>query len=167
MEDIVENVGKGVKRVTIVWNSSCLKELLSYIYSKKYHTEKSFSKACDKVAILLVAESPLFKGQNLSGAVCKSRAEIAIAAYETKFLEQGNKSGFTGDRDDENNYTDVEWLAKKIHEEMEENKAQKEGMKLAKDKLEKDKCGLEVSAMSLANRGSKSILDRLGKEGVK
>ena len=69
-----------------------LKEPLSYIYSKTYHTEKSFSKECDKVAILLVAESPLFKGQNLSGAVCKSRAEIAIAAYETKFLEQGNKS---------------------------------------------------------------------------
>ena len=28
MEDIVENVAKGVKRVTIVWNSSCLEELL-------------------------------------------------------------------------------------------------------------------------------------------
>ena len=28
MEDIVENVAKGVKRVTVVWNSSCLEELL-------------------------------------------------------------------------------------------------------------------------------------------
>ena len=56
--------------------------------------------------------------------------------------KQGNKSGCTGNRDNENNYTDVEWLAKKIHEEIEENKAQKEGIKLAKDKLEKDKCAL-------------------------
>ena len=67
--------------------------------------------------------------------------------------KQGNKSGCTGNRDNENNYTDVEWLAKKIHEEIEENKAQKEGIKLAKDR------------MSLANRESKSILDRMGKEG--
>ena len=33
-------------------------------------------------------------------------------------------------------------VSEKIHEEIEENKAQKEGIKLAKDKLEKDKCAL-------------------------
>ena len=38
MEDIVKNVAKGEKRVTIVWNSSSLRELLSYIYSKMCHT---------------------------------------------------------------------------------------------------------------------------------
>ena len=44
---------------------------------------------------------------------------------------------------------------------MEENKAQKAKIKLAKDKLEKDKCRQEESAMSLANRVSKSILECL------
>ena len=132
MEDNLDANCKGKeKRFTIVWTNTLLKELLTFIYTKRYHLEKSFARGCEKVALNLVNESPYFKNYTLSGAVCKSRADSAINAYQTKFLEQGsNKSGFSGDREDESNYSEVEWMAKKIYDEVEENRVLKDGVKL-------------------------------------
>ena len=49
----------------------------------------------------------------------KLEVQKAMINYEGKFLAmEANKSGFEGDRDDESNYTSIEFLSKSLFEDV-------------------------------------------------
>ena len=99
----------------ISWNDKKKVDLMEQNYVNKLYLAKKKTEAFETVAAVLNAHCDEFKTVSISGANVKSRMESGVAEYVgTYFTDYAKKSGFDGDRDNEENYSD-----KKIHEEME------------------------------------------------
>lgn len=118
--EVISPQPKKQRQPTISWTDEVTDALLSYVYMTKPWGAKKITQAYDVVAASLNTHCDEFKNVTISGANVKSRVEKAVASYVGTYLSEGsNKSGFDGDKDSEDNYSNVMLWAKKIHEEME------------------------------------------------
>ena len=67
----------------------------------------------------LNSHSDEFRVVNVSGPNVKAQVDKAVANYVGTYLkETSNKSGFNGEVENDENYTEIMGLAKYIHEEL-------------------------------------------------
>ena len=106
-------------RTTISWTDEKLEACLQQVKVSKCHVGKGQAAKYEFVASILNSRNELFKDSALTGPNLKSKVEKAMINYEGKFLAmEANKSGFEGDRDDESNYTSIEFLSKSLFEDV-------------------------------------------------
>lgn len=140
-------------RTTITWTDEKLEACLQQVKVSKCHVGKGQASRYEYVASILNSRNELFKDSALTGPNLKSKVEKAMINYEGKFLAmEANKSGFEGDRDDESNYTSIEFLAKSLFEDVKKEEDAKVDSKNSAEELSKQKAGLEASVLGLSNR---------------
>ena len=148
-------------RTTITWTNEKLEACLQQVKVSKCHVEKGQAAKYEFVASILNSRNELFKDSALTGRNLKSKVEKAMINYEVKFLAmEANKSEFEGDRDDESNYTSIEFLSKSLFEDVKKEGDAKIVTKNSAEELSKQKAGLEASVLDLSNRPTKGAIPR-------
>ena len=104
---------------TITWTDAKVLAILEQCYLSKPYSAKKVIAGYETVAAILNTRSGEFKTVSVSGANVKARLDKAVASYVGTYLsESANKSGLDGDIEDEENYSNIMMMAKKIHGEL-------------------------------------------------
>jgi hypothetical protein len=142
-------VAKKITKKFIPWDDDLALEVLVNAFQKKPYAAQKKTTAYE-IMVAQLSNTGAFIGFTLTGANSKSKVDKCVAQYVGTYLDQGsNLSGFSGDRDDPENYTPIMLMAKKIYEEIE---ALEDSKKIDGEILKKQKCSLESSVLGFANR---------------
>jgi hypothetical protein len=171
--EAVEDVKE--KRITINWKSrngvEISKDIFRNIVSSEPWAQKNQGAAFGTAANLTNLRIPnLLGGAKLTSQTFKKVTYDAVGLFDDKFYQNPatNFSGKNVDRDDPNNYDDLELLIKPVHAAMKGIKDKKEEtLKEKEASLVKDKKNLEQSALSLHNKNQKSVNTGEGKPMIK